>query len=455
MKCKSKLLLLAMLWPAVTLIAQEKGMQFFEGSWSELLAEAKRTNKPIFVDVYTVWCGPCKLMAKNIFPLEEVGNKYNPAFLNYKLDAEKGEGVQVGESFNVKSYPTYLYLNSAGELVYRGGGYSGTPGPFLNDADKALQAAKDPNTIGKNQQAWNAGERNMDFLRQYIAKLTLLEMDNDAPLEEYFSKLSASERIADTQLVFLAANVKHANTPLFAHLMNNLDVLKKTKQEVTGPGGFILPMEYKLTQVLQMSAMKAARDQEYDKLITCIRYADKIPVTVPYLVTEFTKLKMEYYGATGKPDSLVTIAQAFVKPITILSVQEIRTENDRIFEQWYERYRTGQSDSTSDESFAKTREYFSQQYISSTANDLFFAASAYADHVQDKALLKQALAWNEKAIVLMPAAEYLQITSAKLLHKLGSKSKAKARIQPLIDKAKKAGEEKAVNNYEKLLQSMK
>ena len=29
------------------------GIQFFKGSWSAVLAEAKKQNKPVFVDVYT------------------------------------------------------------------------------------------------------------------------------------------------------------------------------------------------------------------------------------------------------------------------------------------------------------------------------------------------------------------------------------------------------------------
>ena len=49
------------------------GMQFFEGSWSEVLAAAKEQNKYVFVDAFADWCVPCKWMTKNVFPTDEAG----------------------------------------------------------------------------------------------------------------------------------------------------------------------------------------------------------------------------------------------------------------------------------------------------------------------------------------------------------------------------------------------
>ncbi|MDX1666390.1 MAG: thioredoxin family protein, partial [Saprospiraceae bacterium] len=39
-----------------------QGIAFFEGTWKEALAAAKEQEKVIFVDAYTTWCGPCKVM---------------------------------------------------------------------------------------------------------------------------------------------------------------------------------------------------------------------------------------------------------------------------------------------------------------------------------------------------------------------------------------------------------
>ena len=42
-----------------------KGTEFFKGSFKEALAEAKKENKKLMVDCYTLWCGPCRFMSKN------------------------------------------------------------------------------------------------------------------------------------------------------------------------------------------------------------------------------------------------------------------------------------------------------------------------------------------------------------------------------------------------------
>ena len=73
----------------------ENGIRFFEGSWEQALAEAKSTGKPIFMDCYTSWCGPCKQLATEIFPQKIVGDFMNSKFVNVKYDMEKEEGYGI------------------------------------------------------------------------------------------------------------------------------------------------------------------------------------------------------------------------------------------------------------------------------------------------------------------------------------------------------------------------
>ena len=101
------------------LLCFSQGITFEQGSWSEVLAKAKQTNKPVFVDVYASWCGPCKTMSKEIFPLKSVGDVYNASFVCYQIDAEKGEGVELANKYNVTAYPTYLFVKADGTLFSR------------------------------------------------------------------------------------------------------------------------------------------------------------------------------------------------------------------------------------------------------------------------------------------------------------------------------------------------
>ncbi len=117
------------------------GITFFQGTWSEALAAAKKQKKLIFVDAYAVWCGPCKFMANNVFPDKAVGEYFNKNFINYKFDMEKGEGPEFARKYQVNAYPTLLFINAAGEVSHRQTGASDAAG-FLKVGEAALASTK-------------------------------------------------------------------------------------------------------------------------------------------------------------------------------------------------------------------------------------------------------------------------------------------------------------------------
>ena len=94
-----------------------QGISFTQGNWKEVQALAAQENKAIFLDVYTSWCGPCKMMANKVFTQKEAGDYFNANFINYKIDAEKGEGIEIAKKYQISSYPTCLFLTPDGKLV--------------------------------------------------------------------------------------------------------------------------------------------------------------------------------------------------------------------------------------------------------------------------------------------------------------------------------------------------
>lgn len=95
------------------------GLKFFEGSLAEAKAKAKAEDKLIFIDAFATWCGPCKSMDRNVFPQREVGDYMNAKFVNLKLDAERGEGLDVAKNYGVAAFPSFLILDADGKLVHR------------------------------------------------------------------------------------------------------------------------------------------------------------------------------------------------------------------------------------------------------------------------------------------------------------------------------------------------
>ncbi len=99
-----------------------KGVIWETGTLQEALNKAKNNKKgakPVFLDCYTEWCGPCKYMANTIFPMEEAGKYFNENFVNIKIDMEKGEGPELAKRFKLTGYPTFLILSPDGEEIGR------------------------------------------------------------------------------------------------------------------------------------------------------------------------------------------------------------------------------------------------------------------------------------------------------------------------------------------------
>jgi thioredoxin 1 len=78
--------------------------------------------KPVLVDFYADWCGPCKMMAPLI---EEIAGEYGDRVEVGKLDTDANPSVAM--RYQVMGIPT-LGLFNGGQLVDRLVGYPGPTG---------------------------------------------------------------------------------------------------------------------------------------------------------------------------------------------------------------------------------------------------------------------------------------------------------------------------------------
>jgi thioredoxin 1 len=101
----------------------DKGIVFTKGTWAEILKKAKTEKKVIFFDAYTTWCGPCKLLQKNVFTRADVAEVFNKNFINVKFDMESGEGPMLAEKYPLQGYPTLFFINPDGSVVKEVIGY--------------------------------------------------------------------------------------------------------------------------------------------------------------------------------------------------------------------------------------------------------------------------------------------------------------------------------------------
>lgn len=177
-----------------------QGINFSKEPYAELLKQAKEQDKLIFVDVFTSWCGPCKHMAKEIFPLEEAGNFYNEKFINLQVDAEKSEDGQfIAKNFAVTAFPTFLFINGDGELAYRFMG-TRTIDKFLAEGESALSAAASMPKLKEYDAKYAAGDRDKDFLEAYCDLRVKSGLDCGNIIIEYLGQVSDNELLDSVQV---------------------------------------------------------------------------------------------------------------------------------------------------------------------------------------------------------------------------------------------------------------
>jgi len=88
-----------------------------DSSLQDALDRAGREDKLVMVDVYTDWCGPCKLMDRTTFRDKAVKQLLRGHFISIKINAEVGDGKRIAEKYNVYGYPCLLILDEDGEVV--------------------------------------------------------------------------------------------------------------------------------------------------------------------------------------------------------------------------------------------------------------------------------------------------------------------------------------------------
>ncbi|MBO4801696.1 MAG: thioredoxin [Bacteroidaceae bacterium] len=83
-------------------------LQITDHNFEELLAE----GKPMLIDFWATWCGPCKKIGPYI---EELYERYSDRALIGKVDVDENDNLAI--RFGIRNIPTVLFLDKNGEIV--------------------------------------------------------------------------------------------------------------------------------------------------------------------------------------------------------------------------------------------------------------------------------------------------------------------------------------------------
>ena len=141
------LMMIIMLFAGTNPSAAQGGAEVKWMTFEEAVEKSKTEKRKIFIDVYTDWCGWCKVMDKKTFSEPAVAKLLNEKFYPVKFNAEQREDVVYnGTTFkfieqggrgthqlaaallnNQLSYPSVVFLNEDFAIIHILKGYQQAP----------------------------------------------------------------------------------------------------------------------------------------------------------------------------------------------------------------------------------------------------------------------------------------------------------------------------------------
>jgi len=158
-------------------------------------------------------------MDKNVFTDENVAAIYNRNFINAHTDMEKGEGIDLRKKYEVKAYPTFLFINGDGEIVHKAVGQSSVT-EFIQFGLDAISPARNLQYFQKN---YAANKANYNFISDYCNALKVA-YENDAASEialDYLEKQKPQSLIESSNWQLFNQNVSDASSPVFQYVADH------------------------------------------------------------------------------------------------------------------------------------------------------------------------------------------------------------------------------------------
>lgn len=388
---KKIILLLAVFLNAFAFAQTEgEGIKFEHGAWKETLARAKKENKLVMLDAFTSWCGPCKWMAKNIFPMKDVAEFYNKNFVSAKIDMEKGEGIDIAKKYAVMNYPTFLFVDGDGKLVHRICG-SREAEAFIKAGKDAMDPKVNYATLEKN---FKKAGSNPEAASAYFNAASEACMDVEKDVTTFLGTQKPESLIEQVNYNLVLYFINDHSNPSFQYIVAHYaDFTAKFKKE---------EIDEKIKMVYTGSIKKALRAKDEAQLVNVQKsYRAQANVPVKFL------------------DSYTDVTKARISRDTALYFKAVID--------------------------------FTDNFLMADANQLNSSAWDFYEKTDNKAYLLKAEAWAKKSTELEPGYANFD-TYAAVLFKLGKYPEAKTTATKAIDMGKKNNED--VKETESLLEKI-
>lgn len=206
--------------------AQKGGIQFRQTPVEAVFQEARRTGKPVFIEIYSPTCHVCESFIPTLAD-SRVGKYYNSKFISTKLDIALPATRAYLDSRRllVPSLPMFLYFDPQQNLLHFALSNNSTDEVIRHGTDALNPSARTQTMKSRYQQ----GEHSVNFLIDYamFGRVTKDTVANVTAMNEYARKVSPNTYTNQTNWLALQKLILDFENPLFQYMLGHLDAYRK------------------------------------------------------------------------------------------------------------------------------------------------------------------------------------------------------------------------------------
>lgn len=280
----------------LSLNAQDRSINFIHATdmnWKDVLTQAQKEKKMIFIDCYTSWCGPCKRLAQEIFTRNEVADFYNKHFINIKYDVEKDPKFEMNNPFPINSFPTLLYLTAEGDVVHAlMGAY--TAEITLANGQKAIDPKNNLTALIRH---YDKGERDQAFMRKYAEAAVYSSRPNASKVViEYLDMLNDKDFYTEDSWNFIdMKRLPFMCSPVLRAIDN-----RKKFEAIVGTHKFESKISYMILQAVSVyqhwEPGKKFNETDYNNLYKYLSTHQEIYRQIPSWLSSMEAAHEQYKG---------------------------------------------------------------------------------------------------------------------------------------------------------------
>jgi len=232
--------LLFLIYTQITL--SQSAISFSETGLKPALEKAKTENKPVLLWCYATWCPHCKTMKAGVFIDQAVADYFNRTFICTSQDMEKGEGIELNKELKITSYPTFVFYDPTGTIIYRVEGELKS-NVFIQEGKNALTQKRQ---LPYLKLQFEKDVSNSSNCFEYLRALKKGGLDVSTVINQYFATQSDKQLLSEVNWRIISNGVSDINSREMKFVISHQEEFSS----ITSPARVKRKLDYMVKELL-------------------------------------------------------------------------------------------------------------------------------------------------------------------------------------------------------------